>query len=439
MFKDWLYSAHAWAARPGKKRTRRRTERGQLILTGAVFAAVLGLNTDRSLIYQLFALFFCLLIAARFGLALNRPTVSVARILPRYATAGTNFTYQIRVTNEGDDIESDLTIVDTLTTKPPSREQYQFNKEPDEDSRNAWDRFIGFHRFIYLQRLNTGLTTKPADVPEIGIKASVKADIEAVPLRRGIVSFDSIDVMHKDPFSLNYGIQRFSMQETLLVLPKRYSINKNRLFTGGRNFQPGGISSAWSIGESDEFVSLRDYRDGDPLRKIHWASSAKRKKPVVREYQDEYYVRNALLLDVSNPQLQIIEEAISVAASYSLAMDDSDSMLDLIYLSDKPKVITTGRGTSSINEHLEALATLQRSNASIDLLTQAFLRHRKLVSGCIVVLSAYDPPHKDLIKRVKTSGLNMEACIVVEENNPDIPRDIKQLRVDHIEEDLRNP
>ena len=70
---------------------------------------------------------------------------------------------------------------------------------------------------------------------------------------------------------------------------------------GQRKYQPGGVALASSIGESDEFVALRDYRAGDPMRRIHWRSWARVGRPVVREYQDEFFVRHALVLDTFAP------------------------------------------------------------------------------------------------------------------------------------------
>ena len=40
----------------------------------------------------------------------------------------------------------------------------------------------------------------------------------------------------------------------------------------GRRYQPGGIPLASQVGDSLEFVGTREYREGDPLRKIHWRS-----------------------------------------------------------------------------------------------------------------------------------------------------------------------
>ena len=79
---------------------------------------------------------------------------------------------------------------------------------------------------------------------------------------------------------------------------------------------------AANIGHSDEFVSLRDYRRGDPVRHIHWRSWAKTGMPIVKEFEDEFFVRHALVLDTfsDEPHSELLEEAVSVAASFACSV-----------------------------------------------------------------------------------------------------------------------
>src|SRR5206468_1409519 len=70
----------------------------------------------------------------------------------------------------------------------------------------------------------------------------------------------------------------------LVVLPKRYAVPDLAL-PGVRKYQRGGVALAGAVGDSEEFVSLRDYRPGDPLRRVHWRSAARVGRPVVKEYQ----------------------------------------------------------------------------------------------------------------------------------------------------------
>ena len=91
---------------------------------------------------------------------------------------------------------------------------------------------------------------------------------------------------------------------------------------------------------------MRDYRPGDPLRRIHWRSWAKTDKPIVKEYQDEFFVRHALILDTFQKEAygDVFEEAISVAASFACTMGTQDSLLDLMFIGTEERGRAGGAG-----------------------------------------------------------------------------------------------
>ena len=104
---------------------------------------------------------------------------------------------------------------------------------------------------------------------------------------------------------------------------------------------------AAGVGESEEFVALREYRRGDSLRRVHWRSAARRGELIVKEYQDEYFVRHALVLDTfcEASRDALFEEAVAVAASFACTVPDQDSLLDLLFVG--PKTVTPWATTSS--------------------------------------------------------------------------------------------
>ena len=405
MFRRVIYPSYARLTSASRKASRRTSERGGFIQTGAVFSAVIGIDTNLTLVYQLFALLLCMIILSRIALRYQKPQVSLRRRLPRYATVGEPFEYQISITNLGDQIEKDLRIVDNPRVITPDYEQFRREREPFEETRNAYDRWIGFHRFMWLQRRNTGIAVKQADVPEIHRRGTVEARIEANPLRRGIVHFNSTSLLHPDPLGLNYGVLPFPNPESLIVLPRRYQISDRYLLPVGRHFQPGGVNPTWSIGESEEFVSLRDYREGDSLRKIHWASTAKRNKPVVKEYQDEFFVRHSMILETMTQDSAVLEEAISLASSLILKMSDTDGLIDLIYMTDSPQLLTTGRGYAQTNQQLEALATLSKSTRTFGDLANVVKYQSKRMSGCYLIFTEWDETHQQLLLELNNAGI----------------------------------
>src|SRR3970282_2553914 len=108
----------------------------------------------------------------------------------------------------------------------------------------------------------------------------------------------------------------------VVALPRRYRLPR-LVLPGRRKHQPGGVALATSVGASEEFLALREYRPGDPLQHIHWKSFARTGRPIVKEFQDEFFERHALVLDTFSHAggEAAFEEAVSIAASvlYTLA------------------------------------------------------------------------------------------------------------------------
>jgi hypothetical protein len=71
----------------------------------------------------------------------------------------------------------------------PSFSELQSPREPFEETRNIYDRFIGFHRFVWLQSVKTGTRINSTQAEEITVKGKAKVRIEAEPLRRGFTKF----------------------------------------------------------------------------------------------------------------------------------------------------------------------------------------------------------------------------------------------------------
>jgi|TARA_Y100000310_G_C20647148_1_gene797285 uncharacterized protein (DUF58 family) len=420
MIRRLIYPSYASITGISRRTSRRVSERGQLIQIGIIVTAALGIDTEIALIYQLFAFLICLYAAARVATLFQRPRLSVRRALPRFVTAGEPFQYTVHIHNEGDRQEEDLILIDKPLVTPPSYNEFVNAREPGEEERNAYDRYVGFHRFVWLQRRKTGVTTEQLDLPPLPAMGDVHAKVTAEPLRRGRVVLSGLTVGHPDPFGLVYGFEEFDQPEQVLVLPKRYPLPVTYLPPGGRHYQPGGVTSAWSVGESDEFVSLRDYRDGDPLRRIHWPSTAKRDIPVVKEHQDEYFVRQALVLDTCSTDWELMEDAVSVAASFAVTVDTKDSLLDLMFVAEGPFHCTAGRGLAHAEQLLEVLSATDLSECPFETLSASVLHHAPFLSGTILVLIDWDEKRKQMIRGLRSLNIPLEILVIRRADQPPI-------------------
>lgn len=201
------------------------------------------------------------------------------------------------------------------------------------------------------------------------------------------------------------------------MLPKRYRLPEVDL-PGSRRHQPGGVALASSVGNSDEFVSLRDYRSGDPLRRIHWKSWAKTGRLIVKNYQDEFFVRHGLVLDTFQEQAysQTFEEAVSLAASFVSTVETQESLLDLMFVGNRAYCFSSGRGVSHTDSMMEVLACVQPCHdRPFSELSSLLTSHASRVSGCICILLAWDKERQEMVRMLRGVGVPLKVIVVTEQ------------------------
>jgi hypothetical protein len=205
------------------------------------------------------------------------------------------------------------------------------------------------------------------------------------------------------------------LAQTVLILPKRYPLPAIAL-PGTAKYQEGGVALAASVGQSDEYVALRDYRPGDPLRHIHWRSWARVGRPVVKEFEDEFFVRHALVLDTftDRQHSEVFEEAVSVAASFACTLPTQESLLDLLFVGPQSYCFTAGRGVAHVDQMLEILASVRACHdRPFRALEHLVLSHVKVVSGCLCVLLAWDEERRGFIGKLRMLGLPVRVVVIV--------------------------
>jgi uncharacterized protein (DUF58 family) len=263
--------------------------------------------------------------------------------------------------------------------------------------------------------------------------------MELVPRRRGYLRFTGVSIARPDPLGLTNAVVSLPLPDAVLVLPRRYPVPRIPV-PGTRRFQPGGVTLASSVGDSDEFVSLRDYRPGDALRRIHWRSFARVGHPVVKEHQDEFFVRHALVLDTFTAHAdEPFEEAVSVAASLACSLESHESLLDLMFVGPEAYVFTAGRGLGTTEHMLEVLASVEpcREHAFASL-HRAVLARESSLSGCLCVFLGWDAARRDLVRDLRALGLPTRVLVVTPDatGEPPAGEHVHRLVAGRIAEDL---
>jgi uncharacterized protein (DUF58 family) len=423
---------------------RRLTPAGILAVVLLAGLVGLGIDTNISIAYQAATLVAAALFISIAWAFRKRPTFKAERILPRFGAAGAPLQYRVTITNPTQAPQPSLSIMEDLGDPRPSREQFLNNPEPGEQKRNLFDRTFSFYRWMWLLEQNKLATIADQPLPNLAPSGSCDLIMELVPRKRGVLRFEGLTVAFPDPFGLYRSFKKIPVAQTLLILPKRYYVPELAM-PGHMQYQQGGVALASSVGQSEEFVALRDYRRGDPLRNVHWKSVSKTGRLIVKEYQDEFFVRHALILDtfVQTPRQDVFEEAVSVAASFACTVRTQESLLDLMFVGPQAFCFTIGRGVGHTEQMLEILASVQPCTAKpFDSLENLVLQRLEEVSGAICVFIAWDQQRKDFVKKIRALGIPLLVLVITEPNARDLeaeglgPDEFREIEVGKVEEIL---
>jgi len=418
----------------------RLTPAGGAILAAAGLAGAAGFDTTQTLTYQAFAFFAALLLLALLSSLFLRASVDCARHLPRYATAGEPVRYTMTLRNQGRATLRDALVTERVADPRPSYEEWRRTRDPEAAQRNWWDRNVagGFFSWTWLLQRRLPRPLKAVALPAVAPGESCTIGLEIVPRRRGRIELAGLTLGRADPLGLLKGLTRVAAPARITALPKRYRVPQLAL-PGRRKFQEGGVSLAASIGDSEEFIGLRDYRPGDPLQKVHWKSFARTGKPIVREFQDEFFERHALLLDTGRAAGEdpVFEEAVSLAASFVYTIDTRECLLDLLFVADAVHSYTAGRGQVSAEHLLEVLAgvapTAPRAFGGMASLARARLAG---MSSAILVLVEWDDERRSLAEHLLSAGLELRVFLIRETSVSDAPAWLHVLHPGEIEAGL---
>jgi uncharacterized protein (DUF58 family) len=425
----WRLSYRAFRAVSGAGYwlTRHLTRAGVLVAGVLVASAALGIDTTQTVAYKIFGLASGLLAVAAVSARLLRDRFAVERVLPRLVTAGESFTYHVAVTNQAGALRAGLAIHEDLADPRP--DYVTFRARLQFPTYRAWKRLIASRAAVEVE-------AQP--VPPLASGGRVEVVMRGEALRRGSQSFAGLTLARAEPLALCNSLFTVESRANLLVLPRRYALPQLAL-PGSRKYQPGGVALASSVGDSEEFMGLREYRPGDPLQRIHWRSFARAGEPIVKEYQDEFFERHALVLDsfTAAEDTSAFEEAVSIAASFAYTVNTRECLLDLMFVGAHSYCYTAGRGQLSTGGLLEVLAGVQPCrDKPFSVLQDAILARRAALTGCILIFIGWDEARAAFTRRLRALGLPILALAVSAESVRDAPAWLRVLAPGRIQEGL---
>jgi len=179
------------------------------------------------------------------------------------------------------------------------------------------------------------------------------------PPVRGRYVLGPLRVLHTDPFGTLQRSEPVPGTASFIVYPSYEPVST--MPTGVQRL--GIVRHSPLLGQGDEFYALRQYEDGDDLRKVHWPSSAKLGQVMIRQEELLGEPRLFVVLDTcaskhrGRAQHASIEAAISACASVTMLALERRMRVDVITANGR--LLATRK--PSDEELLEGLAVLEPS------------------------------------------------------------------------------
>jgi uncharacterized protein (DUF58 family) len=251
-------------------------------------------------------------------------------------------------------------------------------------------------------------------VPAMGIRSSYRWYVETPCLVRGEFQLGPMTLISGDPFGLFVSPRRLDATSRVIVYPATVPLNHVEL-------PMGMLSGGEAQRQRAHFVTanaagVREYVPGDSFNRIHWATSARRDKLMVKEFDIDPLVDIWLLADFSasslvedpslrrgGPRNTIIpssegippsteEYGVVVAASLAKYFVDAERALGFAAYTPHREVHQPERGQRQLTRILQTLA-IARSFSSYSLGEMLTLETPYLTRGTtlVIITASLDP------------------------------------------------
>ena len=227
--------------------------------------------------------------------------------------------------------------------------------------------------------------------------------------QRGSFLLGPTTIRTGDPFGLFQRSKNFSSEETLIVLPMLVDVTS---FTAPPGLLPGGqIVRQKALGITPHAASIREYAPGDALRRIHWPTTARRGKLMVKEYDQDPQAEVWLFLDAERaiqaslktdtiqpwdgwmlgrkPDFELppstIEYGVTIAASLAHYFNSQRRAVGLVAAGQVNIAISADRSIRQEEKILETLAFVQ-GEGELSLAGLVAAQAGQLLQGSSVVL-----------------------------------------------------
>lgn len=194
-------------------------------------------------------------------------------------------------------------------------------------------------------------------LPVVAGRASTEFEWNFTPQVRGEYPGSRPQLVTSFPFGLRQASRGIDMSESILVWPKLIPLET--LLDAAQTRPADESFSETRVGPSGDMIGTRPFRNGDSLRRVHWAQTARHGQFIVRELQDTVQASIRVVFD-SDPRMHhgsgtsdSLEWSIRIAASVCSAYHRQNAEVECCF---GHETISLKQGSKGLSEFLDRLS-----------------------------------------------------------------------------------
>lgn len=251
--------------------------------------------------------------------------------------------------------------------------------------------------------------------PVLGVPAgaSARAEYAVTAKKRGCYPLEWITMTALDPLGIFAFSRRFRVQSEFLVLPRPQPI-VDLMLSGAERYGFRDLPIAATRGSGIDPDGVREYVPGDPLRRMHWKSTARTGRLNVIEFEEARAMNVVLALDIcrkshrGSGRHSTLEYLIQAAASLAQEALRQGASIRLLTGGEQGRDTGSSRGVDHFYVILAELARVE-ADAAEPLSRYLFERMGRLLPGTTVVVltSGLDAGLPPVLQRLVHTGIQV--------------------------------
>ncbi len=294
------------------------------------FIALLAIawNTDITVVYICFVLVFVMFVLSFIHLQFNIPDISITRDMRDTAFEGDVVNVNLNIKNKRGLGAYFFELIDMFPAAAP-----------DEKDKS-----------IFILNIES--------------RENKKLSYAAECYKRGLWRVGPLRVISQDALGFFKMIKAYNVFSEILIYPSLFRIFAfPPLAKGSVSWM--GVETAKISGDSHEFFGIREYQRGDAMSRIHWPSTAKHNKLIVKQFERSTVQEATIVFDlkkghdIGTGKETTLEYSVKIAGSIARYLMNEGAFVQMIGYGKESVVLPFGKGESHMYSILEYLAKVQ--------------------------------------------------------------------------------